>query len=293
VAASLFVLSGGTLAGLDLDTGAIHAVDVDASTDPPFPLLAQGGWVVYRSHGRTTMVRPDLVTDGGRGWPSLWFVPSGRAGSVWDVFAPGGGWSGLPASVSETLLGPERRGPGIDASVLPAGRVPLAGWRDGLVLGSDEGIEVWDPADGSSTPLPEGADLVAATGGSLAWCEEGCDRLHLVDAITSEDRIVPAPPGMTFGRQASFSPGGGGLALSMASGPEEATSAVAVVDGATGAVRSITTTGGPVTSLAWTPSGDWLIVAVEQRGLVAVRPWDGLARPVPWRLGTIDALASM
>src|SRR4029078_9336013 len=37
VAASLFVLSGGTLAGIDLDTGAIHAVALDASAEPPVP----------------------------------------------------------------------------------------------------------------------------------------------------------------------------------------------------------------------------------------------------------------
>ncbi len=293
--ASLFVLSGHALIALNLDSGSIRAMDLGASSDAPIPLLAQGGWLVYRSHGQTTLVRPDLVTPGGRGWPSLWFVPSGRMDRVWDVFAPGGGWTGLPASVTETLLGPERRGPHIDASVLPSHRVPLAGWGDRLVLGTDEGIEVWDPLGASTTVLPSGAGLVAAAGGRLAWCEPGCARLHLVDAVTLQDRVVSSPAGTSFDRGAVFAPGGGSLAVSIGPDPpDDRRSTVAIVDGATGAIRAAgSMPDGRVTNLAWAPSGDWVFASVEHQELFAVRASDGLVHPILWRLGSIDALASM
>jgi hypothetical protein len=293
---AIFVLSGSTLGVVQLDTGSVRAMDVGAaSADVPFPLLALDGWLVYRSHGRTTTVRPDLVTLGGAGWPSLWFVPSGRLDRVWDVFAPGGGWAGTPASVTQTLLGPERRGPSIDTTVLPRDRLPLAGWGDRLVLGSAQGIEVWDPGGGSSTPLPLGASLVAAEGTRLAWCERGCTRLHLVDASASGDRLVSAPAdGARFGPGGAFSPDGESLAMSIVAGQDEGRSTVAVVDWAFGAIRAAASTPiGRVTSLAWAPSGGWLFVAVDARRLVAIRATDGLVHPVGWQFGNIDALASM
>jgi hypothetical protein len=207
------------------------------------------------------------------GWGEIWAAPraGGRSqrlgvattakpavepGRVWLLEYPGGGiGTGVPTVRLVELDGEvvlEAAGPN------PAEYVAALGVRGGLALESDDGLGIWDAkAEKVVRRLGSGVSWVSdAHGDRLAWCEDGCNTMHVTD-VDGDDSVLLLPDQGGFQpRAARFSPDGRRLALPTTG------ARLAIADLETGAVEvvdGITLPG--AASLGWSPDGRHLFFA--------------------------------
>jgi hypothetical protein len=246
---------------VDLDRRTVERKPLDGQRagDQPFRLLRTGDALVF-GWG-------DVYTAPLSGEPSSLvgaatiFVPALDDGTVWLVDYPGGRiGDGVPTirhvQLDGTVLS-ERAG-------LEHG-VPIREVQGGLAYEVDDGIVVWDPATGDTTPLLDrGAFIGDVHGSKVAWCEATgpCREIHVTDLDTgAEVSATPTDPAYAVNfADAAFSPDGTELAVQTAG-------QILLVDTETGARRVAVPQGlSDAGSLAWRDDGRQLFFASRSYG---------------------------
>jgi hypothetical protein len=252
-----------------------------APGDPPFRLAARGGRLVFygEDSGNTYVLDPD--------WPgprllgaSLYFVPSAHPDRVWLVegLSTAGVDSVREVTVDGTVTVPE--------ASAPIG-TPLLGVDGGLVLQTDQGLDVWDSASGEVVRRLPGLFPVAATGNVVAWCDRLCTELHLTDVRSGDDVVVERPAGAgPFSGFGSFSPNGETLAV------RAEQDGLVLVDTASGEA-SVVQGGDADFEMAWTPTGDRLLFSLPDGRLFYVLAGSNTALPTGAHLGQVYGLAAL
>jgi hypothetical protein len=270
--ASLFLDADDGLLRVDVDRGSVLRVALPGgAADGDGGLVERDGVVVAVRGGFA------YATAGPAGrrvaplGPASYALASARPGRVWLVEETGDPdrWF----RVREVALGGTRTAPLAPRGTLPLGSRPVAATPGGLVVhlvGSAEGLAVWDPGTGRlerrlavGAPLAAGATLavVAARGRAVAWVEEGT--LHLGDLATGRDRVVPPPTGTDgFAAPGAFSPDGRTLAAVTRGGFSTRPALALVAVDRAAAVR-VAGSDGALSDrcspcLAWAPAGDWV-----------------------------------
>ena len=196
--------------------------------------------------------------------PASYLVPAATDESVWLVTTTG---DSEQAREFDTRLGTER-GPAV---TLPPHARLVGAVANGLVLSNELSavVEVWDPI-AARTRLTVGVTdrELLARGDVIAWstCEPQSCHLHLTDAPTGRQRVVPLD----------------GTTISLAISPDGRTVAAAVqlryrnvgdvelVDVATGHVQWLRSSWIGSTAMAWGRSGDRIFLA---SGFAASELW--------------------
>jgi hypothetical protein len=207
--------------------------------DAPHRILARGRTLVMGSQfGGSTFFLPSLHRD------RIWLVDIDPRTSV-------------VRAVREVTTGGVTTEP---ARVPPHRAWPLAAVDDGLLLGMNSGVDVWNPHTGRVVRhLPVDAGTLGPTTGRLmtSCTDPQCHALAFTDPVTGAARAVNAPRAFTFEPwTAAFSPDGSLLAIPIrivADGPRQ----LALVDVKTGRVAIIrdSSVSPGYTLVAWSASG--------------------------------------
>jgi hypothetical protein len=217
--------------------------------DPPVNLAAVGGGVVFYGRDGPYALPGSLAGPSRRLHRGLYFVPSATPGRVWVAIAD-------PRRPDLRLVRRvvEVTGTG-SAVVSPRHRPPtrniVAAVRAGLVVETDAGIAIWDPRTGRTLRTLPGSFPAAVHGNLIAWCAFRCPAMHVTDAATGADRVIPHigrhPWEETYG--SAISADGRYLALPIRIGRDQR---VALVDLRTGGGRLIA---GPRLATVYRPLG--------------------------------------
>lgn len=268
---------------IDLASGDSATVSLPelAPGDPPFPLVEAGGRLVFYGGSHTYALDLDLdgpPQDLGESW---YFVPSGREGRVWlttlDLESPET-VRDLKAVREVTVDG--------EVTVSETGRPPshgpsiLAAVKDGLLFQDDDELKVWDPLAGEVTARLPGPFPAATHGNLVAWCKQGCPKLHVTDVATGEDLAVSAGDSFRFEEtyEGAFSPDGTLLAVPVVTSPgthlEGHRHRVGLVDTRAGTARLVegSDLADDYPAMAWSPSGEWLFFSAGAGRIMAYRP---------------------
>lgn len=277
---------------IDLASGESTTVSRSelAPGDPPFHLVETGGRLVFFGGSHTYALGLDLrgpPQDLGESW---YFVPSGREGRVWlttlDLESPET-VRDLKAVREVTVDG--------DVTVSETGRPPsrgptiLAAVNDGLLFQDDDELKVWDPLAGEVTARLPGPFPAATHGNLVAWCRQGCPKLHVTDVATGEDLAVSAGDSFRFEEtyEGAFSPDGTLLAVpvvtSLGTHLEGHRHQVGLVDARAGTARLVegSDLADDYPAIAWSPSGEWLFFSAGAGRIMAYRPASGAAIILP------------
>jgi hypothetical protein len=223
--------------------------------DPPVNLAATGGSLVFYGRDGTYAMPASFDAPSRRLHRGLYFIPSATSGRVWiaiqDTHLPD---QRLVSRVIEVNVA----GKTVSTSAhRPPTRNITNALRIGLVVQGRSDLLIWDPRTGRTLRTLPGVFPAATHGNLVAWCAHGCAAMHLTDALTGADRVVPRvgrhPWEETYG--GSISPDGHYLALPI---QVANTDQVALVD-----LRADTSRLIPAShlatvdwSLAWAPTGD-------------------------------------
>lgn len=239
------------------------------------PLLTGGDGVVFSDHRGRLPVARTLPLDLGGPPRSL-----GRA----DVLARAGSSGRLLMgrarfSRRRTVLGPLRllsRGGQTSVHsriVLPRWSGLEAGVDGDLLVTSNRLLALWDLEAGRPRLSLRGAMLLAAGERRFAWCKGSCAGVRVwtpQGALTVSPPAGTRPVGWVRG---AFSPDDRMVALALRTGDGVR---AAVVDLATGGWRVISEAPlGGYRSMAWSPSGEWLVFTASQRRLMG---WQRVAQ---------------
>jgi len=258
---------------LDHRAAARQVVQGQRAGDQPWRLTRVGGFLVVGGNG--IWVKP---LSGG---PSRLLaqatisLPAAEPNRVWVVAYPGGGLSGTPTVREVDLSGKVvLEAQGLD----PQQGYPSIGIPGGVAYGSDHGIALWDAATNRIVRElgSQQTDALGDFGDLLAWCESGCNQLHLTN-VSGPDRVIAPPPGMAaFREQVSFSPDGkmmaavagpGAPSPTVPPGPQAPPGAIVLVDTQSGATRWVSAaTVASNSSLGWSPDGTRLFAASQSSG---------------------------
>ena len=253
---------------VDTATGRVrheHRAEL-APGDPPHMILARGRRIVM----------------GAPFGDRAFFLPSARPDRVWVVdLRPDGDVLG----VREVTVDGETTVP---ATRPPTRRWPVGAVADGLLLPTDDGVEVWNPqAHRVVRRLRVEPGLTGpVSAGTVTACEDPCAQLQLVDAHTGAARMVRAPAHLVFDPwSGAFSPSGDLLAVGARAigDPETTPRRLALIDVRSGRVAVVPGSEAPpgYTLLAWSASGRYVFMTGGDRGKRRVI--------VGYRLGTRHA----
>lgn len=256
-----------TVVGLDARTSHTVAVPELALGDAQFRIVRTGSRLVFRgSTGNSTgsdvatlALDLDLERDPDNIGESWYFVPSAAEGRVWlAILDPES-----PATVRALKAVKEVTVEGevtVPRTALPPGRwSSVAGAVEGaLVFQGDDGLEVWDPFKEELVLSLPGPFLADTQGPLIAWCEQGCEAMHITNVASGEDQVF-TPEGFAFEETyyGAFSPDGSLLALPAVT---EDRRRVALIDVESGTTRVIegSALDASYGSITWSSSGDWV-----------------------------------
>jgi hypothetical protein len=157
--------------------------------DPPVTLAAVGGGVVFYGRDGPYAMPGSLAGGSRRLHRGLYFVPSAEPGRVWvaiqDPREPG---LRLVRRVVEVTTAGR---PVLSSRHRPPSRNIVAAVRAGLLVETDTGIAVWDPRTGRTVRTLPGSFPAAVHGNLVAWCAFRCAAMHITDARTGADRVIP------------------------------------------------------------------------------------------------------
>jgi hypothetical protein len=279
---------------IDLAGGESTTVSLPqlAPGDPPFHLVRTGGRLVFYGGSHTYALDLDLQgppLDLGESW---YFVPSGREGRVWLI--------GLdlesPETVRDLKAVREVTVDG-DVTVSESGRPPsrgptiVAAVTDGLLFQEDDELRLWDPRTGEVTMRLPGPFPADTHGNLVAWCRQGCPKLHVTDVATGKDLAVSPEDSFRFEEtyDGAFSPDGALLALPVVTSPgthlEGHRHQVGIVDVRTGTARLVegSDLADDYPAMAWSPSGEWLFFGAGAGTIMAYRMGSEKASVLPVR----------
>lgn len=279
---------------IDLASGASTTVSLPqlAPGDPPFQLVETGGRLVAYGGSHTYALDLDLQRppqDLGESW---YFVPSGREGRVWlTTLDPES-----PETVRDLKAVREVTIDG-DVTVPETGRPPsrgptiVAAVEDGLLFQEDDGLRLWDPLAGRVTLRLAGPFPADTHGNLVAWCRQGCAKLHVTDVATGEDFAIPPADSFRFEEtyDGAFSPDGTLLAVPVVTSPgthlEGHRHQVGIIDARAGTARLIegSKLADDYPAMTWSPSGEWLFYSAGGGRIMASRPASEKAIVLPTR----------
>jgi hypothetical protein len=248
--------------------------------DPPVNLAAVGGAVVFYGRDGPYAMPASLAEGSRRLRRGLYFLPSATPGRVWVAIQD-------PREPDMRLVRRVVEVTAAGSPVLSSGHRPptrniVAAVREGLVVETDAGIAIWDPRTGRTVRTLAGSFPAAVHGNAIAWCALRCPVMHVTDADTGGDRVIPHigrhPWEETYG--GAISSDGRYLGLPIKVGGAQR---VALVDLRSGRGRLI---GGPhlaavYQSLGWDPARDSLYYAAAGGRLARYRIGAGRAVPLP------------
>ncbi len=242
----------GDLRVIDADSGQTSTLSLPApagGASDLFMLRVGGSFILNRGDIAWLYRAGDFGTPLELG-PSLRVIAGPSQGEVWL-------WGNTPFGSADSgflrlvNFSGQQLGTPIE---LPTGWVPSGGVvHDGIVIyqpipgqrtSSNPNLEVWNPLSRQVIRAFDNATEVAANGEILAWqdarnCGPHC-LLHLTDVRTGAQRNLLMPHGTTPD-SGSFSPDGRTLAVrvwfDLAQPPRRSSTAVAIVDVATGRIR--------------------------------------------------------
>jgi hypothetical protein len=196
---------------LDLDTGVAgrRVIEGERAGDQPYRINLTGDHLVV---GWGEIYAAPL--DGGTSRPideATIYIPAAEPGEVWTVDYPGGRIGQGQAEIRRIAIDGTVRSSS-DALAISRHH-PLYGVPGGLVVQGSEGVAVWDAATGLVGD-PIGSDAVVGAivsdGKQLAWCNDPCAALHVVDL---ERTGPPTTPAGAAGQGLALSPDGTQLAM--------------------------------------------------------------------------------
>lgn len=159
---------------------------------------------------------------------------------------------------------------------------------DGLVLGGQRSIAIWDPRTGRFVRATPGPFLIATHGARIASCGGSCTTLLVAGG--GRGRTIHSPSGTRFLPTAgSFSPDGRLVALPIRSRPHPRLALVDVEEGTSRIVPGVRL--GPRGALAWAPAGRELYMSDLRGRILRYRP--GAARPEPVGLRFEDPIVQL
>jgi hypothetical protein len=264
--------------------------------DPPHRVVRRGNVIVAWGY-RTLILDPRqdwaprvLASD------SLIFIPSAAPDRVWvsilDEEHPEHGMQAVrEMTVEGVVTVPDTRP--------PDGNLPIAAVNQGLVFQEQTGLLVWDPRAGTVVDRLSGEFPLAWEGDLLAWCDHGCEAVHITDFGTGEDVVVPSPPGTSGfeALQGAFSPDGTTLAVALrlnaGSDADRQLGLIDVVTGSMTLVDNATVDTGYV-FIDWAPSGRSVFITggqVAQRRVVEYRIGEAAAEVVHVEVGDFYGMA--
>lgn len=225
-----------TVTVADLDAGTSRTVPLPelALGDSQFRIVRVGSKLVFRgstSHSTGSDVatfamelgvlashhpRLDLAERPRNIGDSWYFAPSAVEGRVWlailDPESPG--TVRALAGVKEVTADGEVTVP---YTPLPSDRWSslVGAVSGGLVFQGADGLEVWDPSTRTVALRVPGPFAVATRGNQIAWCDFGCEEVHVTDLATAEDIAIAPEGGFAFEETyyGAFSPDGSLLAV--------------------------------------------------------------------------------
>jgi hypothetical protein len=259
--------------------------------DPPVNLAAVGGTVVFYGRDGPYAMPGSLAGGSRRLHRGLYFVPSAVPGRVWvAVQDPREPDMRLVRRVVEvTTAGTVA----LSSRHRPPSRNIVAAVRAGLVVETDTGIAIWDPRTGRTVRTLPGSFPAAVHGDLIAWCAFRCPAMHVTDAATAADRIIPHigahPWEETYG--GAISADGRYLALPIRIGRAQR---LALVDLRLNTGRLIR---GPrlapvYPALGWDPARDTLLYVTEGGAVARYRAGAARAVSIPVHLaGEFTSLA--
>jgi hypothetical protein len=232
----LWVRPGEPLAVVELPDGKPRIVRglATAGGDPPLRVLQTGGRVVYLAGSGVHAIDPQLKGRPrklGAGW---YYIPSATDGRVWLTFADAADRDiGRVAEVTVRGRVTARGGP----PPCPGASV-LAATADALLCQDRDGLVAFEPRSGRVLRRLAGPFPLDTDGDLVAWCDEGCPRLHVTDVETGSDEAIVPGPGFRFEEsyEGAFAPGGALLAAPVMT---RSGRHVALLDVATGKVTVI------------------------------------------------------
>jgi hypothetical protein len=296
-----------TVIDLDANTSRIVPVPQLALGDTLFRIERSGSKLVFRgSTSRST--GSDIATfaldlgleDPPRNIGESWyFVPSATDGRVWLAILDPESPSTVRAlkAVREVTVEGETTVP--DAA-LPEGRWSsvVGAVTNGVVFQGgqgEDGLQVWDPLAKEivmSLPGPFAADT---HGTLIAWCDHGCEEMHITDVATKADAIVQPGDGFAFEETyyGAFSPDGSLLALPVVS--DDGRTQVALVDVRQGTASVIKGSERDefYGSIAWSSTGEWVFFNAGDGRVMAYSPGSPEAQTIPVEVdGSVWGMAS-
>jgi hypothetical protein len=157
--------------------------------DPPVNLAAVGGAVVFYGRDGPYAMPGSLAGSSRRLRRGLYFVPSATPGRVWVAIQdPREPDMRLVRRVVEVTAAGR---PVLSSGHRPPTRNIVAAVRAGLVVETDAGIAIWDPRTGRTVRTLPGSFPAAVHGNAIAWCALRCPVMHVTDAATGGDRVIP------------------------------------------------------------------------------------------------------
>lgn len=272
---------------IDLGSGESTTISLPQLVpgDPPFHLVETGGRLVFYGGSHTYALDLDLKgppQDLGESW---YFVPSGREGRVWlTTLDPES-----PETVRDLTAVREVTVDGA-VTVPEAGRPPshgptiLAAVKDGLLFQEDDELKVWDPLAGKVTARLPGPFPADTHGNLVAWCKQGCPKLHLTDVAMGEDLAISPSDSFRFEEtyDGAFSPDGALLAVPVVTSPgthEGHRHQVAIIDVKGGTARLVegSELADDYPAMAWASHGEWLFFSAGGGRIMAYRPGSDVA----------------
>lgn len=251
-----------------------------AAGDDPFLLERVGAAYVVQSQDGVTRVfdgeRPPRRL--GR---SLRFLPA-HPDRVWLVTRGGDG----ALRVRQVDLAGRHIVP---RTPVPAGRTPVAGQGDRVLLDGGGGLRWWYPSTGALRPVP-GRRVLAVGETSVVVCDRRC---RTVDVLGADGGHVARLRMTERVAAAELSPDG--RTIAMLTDSELSTSALAIVDRDTETLRTVTNgvaVDGSARRLTWSRDGTWLFFPTAQGGVGIFNRSDGRIHLLDAEVGAVDAIVA-
>jgi hypothetical protein len=279
---------------IDLASGESTTVSLPqlAPGDPPFHLVQTGGRLVFYGGSHTYALDLDLEGPPLELGESWYFVPSGRDGRVWlTTLDPAS-----PETVRDLKAVREVTVDG-EVTVPESGRPPsrgptiVAAVTDGLLFQEDDELRLWHPRTGEVTMRLPGPFPAATHRTLVAWCGQGCPKLHVTDVATGKDLAVSSEDSFRFEEtyEGAFSPDGTLLAVPVVTSPgthlEGHRHQVGIVDARAGTAHLVegSDLADDYPAIAWSRSGEWLFFSAGAGRIMAYRLGSKKASVVPVR----------
>jgi hypothetical protein len=251
-----------------------------AGGDPPLRLLHTGGRLVYYGAGGVYATDLELKGEPRKLGAAWYFVPSATDGRVWLAY-PDRDERHVRALAEVTVQG---RVTARSASPPPCPGPTVLGAVTGAVLCQDRSrLLAFDPVSGRVVRRLPGPFPLDTHGRLVAWCADGCPRLHVTDVRTGDDTAIEPGSRFRFDEtyEGAFSPDGSLLAAPVVAGGRRR---VALVDVAAGSVRVIAGSRlAGYRNISWSSSG-WVLFNSAKGRIAAHAPGSGRTMLLPFTL---------